>query len=210
VATLRTASADYAGDRGEPDPALRALLADAGEHAGYLRAVAALCTARFLLPVVALGDDGGTGPVPDRHAELQAVQLRAADGRVAMPAFTGLDALTTWRSDARPVPCRLDEIAAAAAEEDAVAILVDLAGPHPLVIEGELLAQLAAGRRLVELPDGGWAWLYADLSESGIAPASPDSDKSGVGEPIRPTKAPPARLVGIDCATRRQSAQVES
>ncbi len=168
MSTLGTASADYAGDRGDPDPALRAVLATAGGQAGYLRAVAELCTARFLLPVVALGDDGGDGPVPDRHAELRAVQLRAADGTLAMPAFTGLDALSAWRADARPVPCRLDEVAAAAVEAGAVAVLVDLAGPSPLVIEGELLAQLASGRRLVELPDGSWGWLYADSSPEGF------------------------------------------
>jgi hypothetical protein len=160
VSTLGRPSAAYAGDRGEPDPEVRALLAEAGERDGYLRAVAALCTARFLLPVVALGDDSGDGPDPDRHAELQAVHLKAADGRVALAAFTGLDALAAWRPDARPVPCRLDEVAEAAVQQDAVAILVDIAGPSPLVIEGELLAQLAARRRLVELPDGGWGWLF--------------------------------------------------
>jgi hypothetical protein len=178
MSSLGRPSAAYAGDRGEPDPELRSLLADAAGQSGYLRAVAALCTARFLLPVVALGEDGGDGPVPDRHAELQAVQLQASDGSVAVPAFTGLDALAAWRPDARPVPCRLDEIAVAAAEQGAIAILVDLAGPSPLVIEGELLAQLARGRRLVELPDGAWGWLYADLSESGPPMTGSDSDKS--------------------------------
>ncbi|MFT4110442.1 SseB family protein [Propionicimonas sp.] len=157
-------SAAYADDRGDPDAGLRVLLAGAGEHTGYLRAVAALCTARLLLPVIALGDDGGEGPDPERHAELGAAVLRLPDGRTAIPAFTGLDALAAWRQGARPVPCRLDELASSAREQGAVAILVDLAGPHPLVVEGDLLAELGRGRRLVELPDGGWGWLFAEAS----------------------------------------------
>lgn len=166
MATLSSSSAAWAGDRGEPDPQVRALLAAASDHEGYLSAVAALCTARFLLPVIALGDDGGDGPDPDRHAELQAAMLQRADGRRALPAFTGIDTLMAWRPDARPVPCRLDELAVAAVEQDAEAILVDLAGPHPLVVEGDLLAELARGRRLVRLEDGGWGWLYAADSDS--------------------------------------------
>jgi hypothetical protein len=168
VNSLGRPSADYAGDRGEPDPALRALLGAAEvSREDYLRAVAALCTARFLLPIVAVGDDGGEGPDPDRHAEMQAVLLTTPDGRTGLPVFTGLDALQGWQPKARPVPCRLDEVAATAVESGAVAVLVDLAGPAPLVIEAGLLTVLAEGRRLVELEGGEWGWLYArpDSSE---------------------------------------------
>lgn len=181
MATLGSSSAAWAGDRGDPDPEVRGLLAVASDHEGYLAAVAALCTARFLLPVIAIGDDGGNGPDPDRHAELQAAMLERSDGRRALPAFTGADALATWRPDARPVPCRLDELAQAAVEQGAEAVLIDLAGPHPLVIEGGLLAELARGRRLVRLDDGGWAWLFSELSESGAPMAAPDSDNSEGG-----------------------------
>lgn len=173
MSTLGRPSAAYAGDRGDPDPSVRTLLAAATSHEGYLRAVAALCTARFLLPVMATGEDGGEGPDPARHAELRAAQLAAPDGSVALPAFTGLDALTAWRPDARPVPCRLDELAASAVGEGAVALLVDPAGPSPLTIEGDLLAELARGRRLVELPDGGWGWLYDASSGTDSFPDGP-------------------------------------
>lgn len=166
--TLGQASAGYAGDRGDPDPALRGLLATANSgRDDYLRAIAALCTARFLLPIVAVGDDGGSGPDPERHAAMHSVQLATPDGRTGMPVFTGLDALIAWKPDARPVPCRLDEVAVTAAEQGSAAILIDLAGPHPLVIEAGLIAELARGRRLVELPEGGWGWLYAESPEPG-------------------------------------------
>jgi hypothetical protein len=170
MASLAQPSAAYVGDRGEPDPALRALLTRAGDHEGYLRAIAALCGSRLLLAVVAFGDDGGERPDPERQAELRAAMLRTQDGRTALPAFTGLDALVAWRADARPVPCRLDEVATSAVEAGCVAVLIDLAGPASVVIEGDLLAELAQGR--------GWAWLFADLSESRDVLASPASDNS--------------------------------
>ncbi len=159
--TLGQPNAAFAGDRGDPDPALRAILAAAydGEQ-NYPRAIAALCTARLLLPIVADGDEGGDGPDPDRHAEMAAVLVRSAAGDTAVPVFTGLDALTSWKPDARPVPCTLDDVAATAVETGSMAVLVDLPGPHPLVIERGLIDELAQGRRLVELPDGGFGWMF--------------------------------------------------
>jgi hypothetical protein len=172
VSRLAQPSAAYAGDRGDPDPEVRALLAVAGRGKDdYLRAIAALCTARFLLPIVAVGDEGGDGPDPDRHAEMQALLLTTADGSTGLPVFTGLDALTAWKPEARPVPCRLDEVAATARQAGAVAVLVDVAGPSPLVIEDGLVAELAAARRLVELDSGAWGWLFSppDSSPGGSA-----------------------------------------
>ncbi len=169
---LAQPSAAYTGDRGDPDPEVRALLAVAGgSRDEYLRAVAGLCTARFLLPIVAVGDDGGDVPDPERHAEMRAVLLTTGDGTTGLPVFTGLDALTAWKPDARPVPCRLDEVAATAVEAGAVAVLVDVAGPSPLVIEDGLVAELADARRLVELDGGGWGWLFSppDSSPGGSA-----------------------------------------
>ena len=172
MSTLGQPSAAYAGDRGEPDAGLRKLLASAGNSSDdYLRAVAGLCTARFLLPIVAVGDDSADGPDPERHAEMRAPLLTTADGSTGLPVFTGLDALTAWKPDARPVPCRLDEVASTAIEAGAVAVLVDLAGPSPLIIEDGLVAELAAARRLVELDGGGWGWLFSppDSSADGSA-----------------------------------------
>ncbi len=162
--TLAQPSAAYLGDRGEADPTVRALLADAGTDlpTSYLRAVAALCGARLLLPVVASGDDSSDGPDPDRHAELAAVSIKAADGRRALLAFTGIDALVAWEPRARPVPATLDDVAATVLETGDDALLVDAAGPVPFVIGDDLIAQLAQGRRLVELDDGGFGWAFLD------------------------------------------------
>ena len=62
-----------------------------------------------------------------------------------MLGFTGLDSLQAWDARARPVPVTVDKVAETAAAEGAVAVLVDVAGPHPLVLEGEVLDALAAG-----------------------------------------------------------------
>ena len=149
-------------DRGEADPKLRALLADAasGDEA-YLRAVAALCGARLLLPIVPVSADGtDTGSAE----QMRTVVLSTSAGRSAIPAFTGIDTFSAWNADARPLLCRLDEIAATAVEAGAAAVLVDFQGPAGMVIEASLFTELAAGRRLVGLDDGGWGWLSADSS----------------------------------------------
>jgi hypothetical protein len=40
-------------------------------------------------------------------------------------------------------------------------VLIDVAGPHPLVLEGDILGELAAGHRLVELPDDQFGWIVS-------------------------------------------------
>lgn len=158
------APSPFPGDDGVADPAVRAALARfAGSSApeDYLRAVATLCGDRLLVPVVAtatrLGATTG-GLSSDKEAEMAVVMLQRDDGGKALLGFTGLDALRAWDPGARPVPVTLDKVAETAAAEQAVAVLVDVAGPHPMVLEGEVLAALAQGHRLVDLGDGfGWA-----------------------------------------------------
>ena len=164
--TLTQPNAAFIGDRGDADPTVRAFIAQAASDlpTSYLRAVASLCGTRLLLPIVASGDDSMDGPDPDRHADLAAVSIAAADGRKALLAFTGMDALVAWEPRARPVPATLDDIAATVLETGDVALLVDSAGPVPLVIGDDLITQLAQGRRLVELDDGGFGWAYLDPS----------------------------------------------
>lgn len=166
VRTLGQPSASFAGDRGEADPVLRRILAEAYADAlAYQRAVVALCAARFLLPIVAAGDDSGDGPDPDRHAEMAAVLIQSDHGSTAVPVFTGLDSLVRWQPDARPVPCTLDDVAATAVETGSSAVVIDLAGPTQIVLEGDVVQQLAQGHRLIELDDGGFAWVYARAEE---------------------------------------------
>ena len=163
--TLAQPNARWLGDRGEADPVVRGALAkalvdDPDPQTAYLRAVAALGGARLLMPIVASGDESMDGPDPDRHAEMAAVSVRNAAGEQALLAFTGVDAMRAWQVDARPVPGDLAEVAVTVAEAGAQLLLVDAAGPAPLVVGADLVEEFARGRRLIELEDGGFGWMY--------------------------------------------------
>ena len=161
----RLATSPFRGDAGAASAETRRLIAAAADEASttaYLRAVAALCGDRLLVPVVAtttrLGQTVG-GLRSDKEAEMSLVTLQAPDGRRALLAFTGLDTLQTWRPDARPVPVTLDVAAQSARNEDLTAVVIDVAGPQALVIEGQILSELAAGHRLAELAEGSFGWV---------------------------------------------------
>ncbi len=163
-------------DRGEADPSLREALASAYSGGdAYARAVAALCTARLILPTVPAppeaeagaskdDDDHDHGPAEGR-TPMAAVLLRSAAGEKGVVVFTGYDALRAWRADAHPVRCTLDDVAATCHETSASTIVVDVAGPHSLVIERPLVDELAQGHRLVGLPDGTFGWMWAAPDE---------------------------------------------
>jgi len=87
----------------------------------------------------------GTATEGDKNSEMMLPTLIGRDGRPAVLAFTGLDALARWRPDARPVPAEADRVWRAAVA-DGCAVVIDVAGPVPLVVEGARLAALAAGR----------------------------------------------------------------
>ena len=158
------AASPFPGDDGVASPAARRALAAAVRDptpTSYLRAVAALCETRLMVPVVATATRSGTtvgGLVTDKEAEMSVVLLQAPDGRRALLGFTGLDALQSWQSDARPVPVTLDLAARTAQSEGVAAVLVDVAGPHPLAIDGDVLTSLAAGHRLVETGPAEFGW----------------------------------------------------
>ncbi len=140
----------FSGDTGAPDPALAATLASYAAHpgAGDAEVLEALVGARLLVPVVAvLGevevDDAGLAH--DKTSDMAAVLLTGADGRLALLAFTGTEALQRWNPDARPVPVTTALAAQAAVQEGAAALVVDVAGPVTFVAEAEDLQGLAAG-----------------------------------------------------------------
>jgi len=144
---LNPGGQQFRGDRGSADPRVTAALAayqagQGSEHA-VLTAVAA---ARLLVPVIAVLGGGATAPGQgDKDSEMVLPTLIGQDGRPAVLAFTGLDALARWRPDARPVPAEADRVWRAAVA-DGCAVVIDVAGPVPLAVEGARLAALAAGR----------------------------------------------------------------
>lgn len=162
--TLADPLAAFGSDDGSAPPQLRALLeaaASSDAEEDYLRAVAGLCAHRLLTPIVASGEDGAGGTTGEKVSEMSTVILAKPSGERAMLAFTGVDAVQSWHPQARPVPATLDRVAQTALQSEADAVLIDLAGPHPLVLERALLDQLARSRRLVELAEGGFGWAEA-------------------------------------------------
>jgi SseB protein N-terminal domain len=139
-------------DIGAADPEVAAALAaygagEASEHA----ALAALAGSRLLVPVVATLTEAGestsaTGQAlqSEKSSEMALPTLIGADGRAAVPGFTSMAAMTAWRPDARPVPVPAAAVCQAALEQG-WAVVVDVAGPVRLAVEGARLRALAAG-----------------------------------------------------------------
>jgi hypothetical protein len=80
----------------------------------------------------------------DKSSHMASVSLIQADGRRGLLAFTGVETMRLWDPAARPVPVASYDVAAAATEEGADGVLVDIAGPVRFAIDGELLVELAA------------------------------------------------------------------
>jgi hypothetical protein len=76
--------------------------------------------------------------------ELAFPTLIGRDGRPALLAFTSLAALVSWRPEARPVPTPAGQVWGTAVG-DSCAVVIDVAGPVPIAVDGARLAALAAG-----------------------------------------------------------------
>jgi len=152
----------FAGDDGSADPALAAALeayrSGTGDRAGVL---ATLGSARLMVPVVAvLGsveyDDAGLAH--DKTSDMAAVLLTRPDGRRGLLAFTSAERLASWDPEARPVPVTAATAAQAAVQEQADALVIDVAGPVRYAVEGDDLRAVAAGWRLALVGDRS-AWI---------------------------------------------------
>lgn len=158
----RLPDATFAGDTGEASPAVTAALASyAADRGRYLEALGALQDARVLVAVVAmLGEveHDAAGLAHDKTSDMAAVLLRGADGRLALLAFTGTEAMRAWDPEARPVPVSARLAARSALQDGAAALVVDVAGPTTFVIEGDDLRALAAGWTLARVGDR-TAWI---------------------------------------------------
>ena len=168
----------FAGDDGGADPVVAAALAaydraeQADESSAHLEALAVLQDSRVLVPVVAIldemehgvpGEGAGSGLPREKSSDMAAVLMTGRDGRTALLAFTSTVSLDRWAQsyaggEARPVPVPARQAASAALQDQAAALLLDVAGPVLLVIEGENLESLAAGHRLVRI-ENRWAWV---------------------------------------------------
>ena len=153
----------FSGDDGAAAPEVTAALAayDADPDARHDATLAVLQGARLLVPVVAvLGDveHDEQGLAHDKSSDMATVLMRGRDGRNALLAFTSTDTLHRWNPEARPVPVPASTAAQAAVQDEAAAMLVDVAGPVMFVVETDDLRELAQGSTLVEV-SGRYGWV---------------------------------------------------
>ena len=134
----------FSSDDGAADPVAAAALAAFASGAGSEHAaLTSLASVRLLVPVLAAPvQDSGPGVSRDKASEMSIPTLVGSDGRPAVPAFTCLDALVRWRPGARPVLVEAGRVWQSAAA-DSCAVVLDVAGPVPLAIDGARLAALA-------------------------------------------------------------------
>jgi SseB protein N-terminal domain len=148
---LNPGGQQFRHDDGAADPRVAEALAAYLEGKGSEQAaLVALSAARLLVPVVAVLADGSVpardgSAQGDKNSEMVLPTLIGQDGRPAVLAFTCLDALVRWRPNARPVPAESDRVWRAAVA-DGCAVVIDVAGPVPLAVEGTRLAALAAAQ----------------------------------------------------------------
>jgi hypothetical protein len=128
----------FASDDGRADARWEEAFRDPREVEALLRA-----GVRLLVPIVAVADEVDADTGADKSSHMASVSLVQADGRRGLLAFTGVETLKRWDPAARPVPVTSYDVAAAALEEGAEGVLVDIAGPVGFAIDGDLLAELA-------------------------------------------------------------------
>lgn len=118
----------FPDDDGLVDPRLAAALGDDSAVFDIFGAV------RVFVPIVAiLGEVATDGS--DKSADMAAVFMTGADGRKALLTFSSVAVLESWNPKARPVPVWGREAAAAALDEGASALLLDLGTEHFTVLE---------------------------------------------------------------------------
>lgn len=140
----------FAGDLGEADPELLAVLtARAAGTATEQAVIAALAPVRLLVPVVAAVGQGH--PMPDHirgdaGAEMSIPLLAGPSGLRALPAFTSVATLAGWNADARPSPVEARRAALSAVDEGCDVLLLDPGSPHAFVVRRPPLWAIAQGR----------------------------------------------------------------
>jgi hypothetical protein len=141
----------FPADDGTADPRLTEVLV--GYAAGRLSAhtvLGELSGVRLLVPVLAvLTEEADTGPGElrrEKESDMAVPTLIGDDGRRGVLGFTSLETMRRWRPEARPVPVPARQACQAALDENADALVIDVAGPVPFAVDGLRLHLLAEGR----------------------------------------------------------------
>ena len=136
----------FAGDDGTPPPGLVRALdgirdALAGTNDAHLANAArslmsSLRTDRVLVPLLAeAGDIGHTpeGRAVEKTQELSIVTVKGPQGQPVGLMFSGVNEMSAWREEARPIPVEAGRVAAWALTEDIPQVVIDPASALPVV-----------------------------------------------------------------------------
>jgi hypothetical protein len=144
----------------------------------------ALAGSRLLVPVIAVLADDGSGAADlanaaghhpaapaggEKASEMAMPEIVGRDGRRALPAFTCAASLQRWRAGARPVPVPAAGVWQSAVAESR-AVVIDIAGPVPIVVEGSRLAALAAGGDVPAMHADPDVWRQVAAAAAQVAP----------------------------------------
>jgi hypothetical protein len=105
----------------------------------------------------------------EKASEMAMPSIIGRDGRRALPAFTSADTVRRWQPSARPVPVPASGVWQSAMQES-WAVVIDVAGPVPLVVEGARLAALAAGSHAPGMHEDPDVWHEVVAAAAEIAP----------------------------------------
>ncbi len=143
---------EFADDDGTLQPALGGVLAAYADGLASLRDVAVVLTsARLMTPLVAVLDEVEESPEglrQEKSSHMASVSLVSPDGRTGLLAFSSVQAMAAWDPHARGIPAFGAKVAAGALEQHADAVLLDVAGPVRVALEGALLRALGTGSPL--------------------------------------------------------------
>ena len=153
---------EFAGDTGDADPAVIDVLVGyaANEAAQDQRTgtvtrwqvLDALANSRVFVPVTAFLDSVETqadGHEVEKDSHMATVSMQTPDGRRGLLAFTSTTALSEWDGAARPVAAWLRQAAAAAIDEGADALLIDVNQSYRFVVSRSELAALQSGDSMI-------------------------------------------------------------
>ncbi|WP_344830081.1 SseB family protein [Actinocorallia longicatena] len=167
----------FPNDDGNADPRLAAALAAyASGRAGEHGVISELYESRLLVPIVAVLTEAEEvdGLRREKESDMALPTLIGQDGRRGVLGFTSMRTMKMWNPDARPVPIHARDACKAALDEEADALVVDVAGPIPFAVDGVRLHLLAEGRPIPPLHED------PDVLAAIEAAFSPETEVTGV------------------------------
>jgi len=107
---------------------------------------------RVLVPLVAeAGELGVTddGRVVEKSQELSIVTVEGPTGQATGLMFSSVDAMSSWRSEARPIPVEASRVAAWALTENVPHVVIDATSGEPVVCRRGMLWSLVSDEEYV-------------------------------------------------------------